>query len=53
MIGDGAEGGMSLLEDLMMYVYTGVNCRLILLGDTAQLPPVGFERVACDESACA
>ena len=42
MIGDGAEGGMSLLEDLMMYVYTGVNCRLILLGDTAQLPPVGL-----------
>ena len=42
MIGDGAEGGMSLLEDLLMYVYTGVNCRLILLGDTAQLPPVGL-----------
>ncbi len=42
MIGDGAEGGMSLLEDLVMYVYTGVNCKLILLGDTAQLPPVGL-----------
>lgn len=26
-------------------MYSGVNCRLILLGDTAQLPPVG-----CDES---
>ena len=44
MIGDGAEGGMSLLEDLVMYVYTGVNCKLILLGDTAQLPPVGEEQ---------
>lgn len=42
MIGDGAEGGVSLLQDLIMYVYTGVNCRLILLGDTAQLPPVGL-----------
>lgn len=43
MIGDGAEGGMNLLQDLIMYVYTGVNCRLILLGDTAQLPPVGLD----------
>lgn len=42
MIGDAGEGGMSLLQDLLMYVYTGVNCRLILLGDTAQLPPVGL-----------
>lgn len=42
MIGDGADGGTSLLEDLLMYVYSGVNCRLILLGDTAQLPPVGL-----------
>lgn len=43
MIGDGSDGGMNLLQDLVMYVYTGVNCRLILLGDTAQLPPVGLE----------
>ncbi len=43
MIGDGADGGMNLLQDLVMYVYTGVNCKLILLGDTAQLPPVGLE----------
>ena len=42
MIGDGGDGGMNLLQDLIMYVYTGVNCRLILLGDTAQLPPVGM-----------
>ena len=30
----------SLLEDLINYVYQGKNCRLILIGDTAQLPPV-------------
>lgn len=30
----------SLLDDLMMYVYSGHNCKLILIGDTAQLPPV-------------
>ncbi len=29
-----------LLDDLIHYVYTGENCRLILMGDTAQLPPV-------------
>lgn len=42
MIGDDREGVSSLLHDLIMYVYTGENCRLILLGDTAQLPPVGL-----------
>ena len=31
----------SLLEDLISYVYNTKNCRLILVGDTAQLPPVG------------
>lgn len=30
----------SLLEDLMEYVYTGRNCKILFLGDTAQLPPV-------------
>jgi exodeoxyribonuclease-5 len=43
MIGEGNDGGMNLLQDLVMYVYTGHNCKLILLGDTAQLPPVGSE----------
>lgn len=33
----------SLLDDLMYYVYSGVNCKLIIVGDTAQLPPVGME----------
>ena len=30
----------SLLEDLIKYVYEGIDCKLILIGDTAQLPPV-------------
>ncbi len=30
----------SLLDDLMYYVYSGHNCKLLLIGDTAQLPPV-------------
>lgn len=33
----------SLLDDLMMFVYSGHNCKLILIGDTAQLPPVHLE----------
>ncbi|TBX64831.1 DUF2075 domain-containing protein [Flavobacterium silvisoli] len=33
----------SLLDDLMSYVYNGENCKLILLGDTAQLPPVQLD----------
>ena len=36
-------GSDNVLEDLIHYVYTGDNCKLILLGDTAQLPPVGSE----------
>jgi exodeoxyribonuclease-5 len=36
-------GSGRLLEDLLEYVYSGENCRLILMGDTAQLPPVGQE----------
>ena len=31
----------SLLHDLVSYVYNGKNCKLMLVGDTAQLPPVG------------
>lgn len=34
-------GSGKLLEDLIEYVYSGTNCKLILVGDTAQLPPVG------------
>jgi len=32
-----------LLDDLVEYVYSSRNCRLILIGDTAQLPPVGLD----------
>jgi ATP-dependent exoDNAse (exonuclease V) alpha subunit len=35
--------GNSLLEDLLSYVYSGENCKLILIGDTAQLPPINSE----------
>jgi exodeoxyribonuclease-5 len=37
----GIYGSGQLLDDLIEYVYGGENCRLLLLGDTAQLPPVG------------
>lgn len=33
-----------LLDDLIQFVYSGTGCRLILMGDTAQLPPVGEEQ---------
>jgi tRNA A37 threonylcarbamoyladenosine biosynthesis protein TsaE len=36
-------GSGSLLDDLISYVYGGQRCRLLLIGDTAQLPPVGEE----------
>lgn len=42
MIGAG-DGADNLLPDLLAYVFSGVNCKLILIGDTAQLPPVGAE----------
>ena len=41
MIGEQRElGGKSLLDDLLEYVFSGERCRLLLIGDTAQLPPV-------------
>ncbi|MEO9256789.1 MAG: AAA family ATPase, partial [Crocinitomicaceae bacterium] len=45
MVGDYTytkEGGISsrnILEDLIEFVFSGKNCRLILMGDEAQLPP--------------
>ena len=33
----------SLLDDLLMFAYSGHNCKLILIGDTAQLPPVHLD----------
>jgi exodeoxyribonuclease-5 len=36
-------GSGDLLSDLLSFVHAGENCFLILIGDTAQLPPVGLE----------
>ena len=36
-------GGRVLLDDLIEYIYSGVMCKLILIGDTAQLPPVHLD----------
>lgn len=41
--GGGVFGSGLLLDDLVRYVYEGEGCRLLLVGDTAQLPPVGEE----------
>ena len=45
MISNGSDGSMfgtgRLLDDLIHYVYSGTGCRLVLMGDEAQLPPVG------------
>ena len=44
---DGLSGSLfgtgRLLDDLVRFVYSGAGCRLLLMGDTAQLPPVGEE----------
>ena len=40
-LGESVFGTGCLLDDLMEYVYSGDNCRLMLVGDRAQLPPVG------------
>lgn len=43
MIGSGDERGCNLLEDLITFVFSQPGNRLILIGDTAQLPPVGSD----------
>ncbi|MFD2725867.1 ATP-dependent DNA helicase [Hyunsoonleella rubra] len=44
----------SLLDDLMQYVYSGHRCKLLLIGDTAQLPPVKLDiSPALDENKLA
>ncbi|MDB4324575.1 AAA family ATPase [Crocinitomicaceae bacterium] len=40
---DGGISARNLLDDLLEYVFSGVNCKLVLLGDTGQLPPVGSD----------
>lgn len=39
--GNSPFGTGRLLDDLVQFVYSGEGCRLMLVGDTAQLPPVG------------
>ena len=47
-------GSGRLLDDLIEYVYSGTDCKLILVGDRAQLPPVGSNlSPALDPSALA
>ena len=41
--GTTAFGSGNLLEDLVTFVRNGADCRLILVGDAAQLPPVGLD----------
>ena len=38
-----AFGTGNLLEDLITFVRSGVDCKVILIGDSAQLPPVGLD----------
>lgn len=40
---DSSFGSGRLLDDLIEYAYNGNNCRMMLIGDRAQLPPVGEE----------
>ncbi len=48
MIADQQEGlGLSskgLFSDLLSFIFAGKNCKLVLVGDTAQLPPVGLSQ---------
>jgi exodeoxyribonuclease-5 len=43
MTKDGSIGARNLLEDLFEFVFSGAGCKLILLGDIGQLPPVGSD----------
>lgn len=43
VLNDGSVAARNLLDDLLEYIFAGKNCKLILLGDEGQLPPVGCE----------
>jgi exodeoxyribonuclease-5 len=48
MINDNCSSGegfdsRNILDDLIQYVYSGSNCKILLVGDSAQLPPIGSE----------
>ena len=36
-------GGRVILDDLIEYIYSGLMCKLVLIGDTAQLPPIHLD----------
>lgn len=42
--------GGGVIDDLVTYVYSGRNCRMMLIGDTAQLPPVGEDEAPALQS---
>lgn len=44
-------GSGKLLDDLIEYVYSGTGCKLVLVGDNAQLPPVGSDKSPALESS--
>lgn len=44
LLSDGTIGARDLLDDLFEYVFAGAGCRLIVLGDVGQLPPVGSDQ---------
>lgn len=44
MKGDDVYRQRNLLDDLIEYVYTGHNCKLVFVGDKGQLPPVGMAK---------
>ena len=50
MISDSGES--SLLNDLLQFVYGGQRCRLLLIGDHAQLPPVGETESPALSASC-
>ena len=50
MISDSGES--SLLNDLLQFVYGGQRCRLLLIGDYAQLPPVGETESPALSASC-
>lgn len=41
--GSGGFSGRKVLSDLFQFVFSGERCRLMLIGDVAQLPPVGLD----------
>ena len=47
-----ANGDTPLLDDLIRFVYNYKNCRLLLIGDQAQLPPVGETESPALSAAC-